>query len=265
MTSFDIIKRRVSVRDYAGRTLTGEQRDRLDEVCAAAEAPFGGRIKIMLVSFSDGGALRPGTYGVIRGARDFLILATDGSDAAMLSAGYAFEQVVLEATRMGLGTCWIAATFRGSAFAKAANLAAGMEIAAVSPVGVPSGRRHLIERITRTFARETSRIDFEKLFFLGNLTTPLTRDSRFACALEAVRAAPSSVNSQPWRVLVAPDGRCVHFYSCRRNRYMLLDMGIALCHFHVVCAETGIDGAFKQMHDAPDISGLSYLRSFIVK
>lgn len=251
MDMYETIMARTSVRDYAGRPLTDTQAEALRLACAGREAPFGGAYFMTLLSRGDGGELRPGTYGVIRGARDFLVLATDGTDAGALSGAYAMERVVLEATRLGLGTCWMAATFSGSAFeaaAAAAGMPDGMHVAAVLPVGVPSGRRHLVERIMRMSIRESSRKPYGELFFRGNLSTPLAEgEGPHARALEAVRRAPSAVNAQPWRVVVDNDGRCVRFYFARRSRYVMLDMGIALRHFSLVAPA----GRFLRETDVP--------------
>lgn len=251
MDMYETIMARTSVRDYAGHPLTEPQAEALRRACADREAPFGGAYFMTLLSRGDGGELRPGTYGVIRGARDFLVLATDGTDAGALSGAYAMERVVLEATRLGLGTCWMAATFSGSAFeaaAAAAGMPEGMHVAAVLPVGEPSGRRHLVERIMRMSIRESSRKPYGELFFRGNMSTPLAEgEGPYARALEAVRRAPSAVNAQPWRVVVDSDGRRVRFHFARRSRYVMLDMGIALRHF----ALTAPAGRFVRETDVP--------------
>lgn len=261
---YEIIERRSSVRDYALTPLTAAQREALERACAEAAAPFGGRVYMCLTVAPEGADVaRPGTYGVIHGATEFLVLATDGSDEALLSAGYAFERVVLEATRLGLGTCWMAVTFRSSSFA--AYVPEGMTLAAVSPVGVASGKRHMLERITRTFVRETHRVDFDRLFSCGTFGTAVPRDSRFVRPLEAVRRAPSSVNSQPWAALVDADGRRVYFYSRKRSSCLQLDMGIALCHFALACEASGIEGAYEQAADAPAMPSGRYFTTFCVK
>lgn len=251
----DIIMRRTSVRTFSGDGITPAQAEALRRACKEAEAPFGGIVFMALLHFGDGGELRPGTYGVIRGARDFLVLATDGSDPALLSGGFAMERIVLEAESMGLGSCWIGATFSGTPFAAAAARAGmpdGMRIAAVLPVGVAAGRRHLLERIMRAGIRESSRKPYGRLFFRGRFDHPLAEgEGPYAQALEAVRRAPSAVNGQPWRVLVDADGRRVRFFMARRSRYIMLDMGIALCHF----ALTAAPGRFVREAGAPHPDG----------
>ena len=112
---------RRSVRTYTGRPITALQSERIVAAISDAANPFGPAPYIKLISFGEERDLRPSTYGMIRGACDYLTMGYGGSEADALAAGFAMEQVVLEATRMGLGTCWIAATFRGSDFERKAT------------------------------------------------------------------------------------------------------------------------------------------------
>ncbi len=262
MDIYQTIMQRSSVRSFYGRPLDAGRRAKLDEACRRATESGGGAFAIVLAAFPQGrGELRPGTYGVIRGALDYLVLATDGSDAAALDGAGAMERIILQATALGLGTCWIAATFRGSAFEAAArDIPQGLRIAAVSPVGVATGRRHLLERVTRLCVRETSRKPFGSLFFDGSFNRPLAEGGGpYARAFEAVRRAPSAVNAQPWRLLVDAEGRRVHFYMAARSRYIMLDMGIALCHFALM--QPG--GSYAQCADAPrPATGPEYLTTW---
>lgn len=78
-----------------------------------------------------------------------------------------------------------------------------------------------------------------------DFNTPLMMEQTDALAypLEMLRWAPSAVNKQPWRVIVAEKG--VHFYL-RHNKgfkskevgdMQKIDMGIALCHFALAAEE----------------------------
>ncbi|MBQ7465163.1 MAG: nitroreductase family protein, partial [Oscillospiraceae bacterium] len=93
-------------------------------------------------------------------------------------------------------------------------------------------------------------IAFEKLYFRGDFSAPLTPDQAgdFAQALELTRWAPSATNKQPWRAVAAGD--TVHFYEERTMRdtplgdIQKVDMGIALCHFDLAMEEEGHAGRF---------------------
>ncbi|MDE6271331.1 MAG: nitroreductase family protein, partial [Muribaculaceae bacterium] len=223
------------MRNYAGTPLEPEQLEKLRLACREASAPLPGKFLISMVRYERGGEFRPGTYGVLRGARDFFVLASDGSRESTMAGAFALERLVLEATDMNLGTCWMGATFSDKAFAREADVPEGMRIVAVSPVGVGAGHHHLIESIMRMGISESNRKPFSKLFYRGNFNTPLAEGhGPYARALEAVRRGPSAKNAQPWRVLLDSDGQRVHFCTVARDRYTDLDMGIALCNFSVV-------------------------------
>ena len=84
-----------------------------------------------------------------------------------------------------------------------------------------------------------------------------------------VRLAPSAVNRQPWRVVIAED--TAHFYLKRskglshdgRLDMQMVDLGIALCHFALTAKEIGTDARFLQ--EDPKIGSdpaLEYIASF---
>lgn len=84
-----------------------------------------------------------------------------------------------------------------------------------------------------------TRLPADKLFFNAAWNAPLAASEMAALRdlPELVRWAPSAVNKQPWRIIVA-DG-CFHFYEKRDKGYVSektgdlqkVDVGIALCHF----------------------------------
>ncbi len=261
MDILEAIRTRTSVRTYDGRALDAAERASVLAAIKAESAPFGGSYEIRLHSFSGPGEFRPGTYGVIRGASDYLMMAyDDSSDAARLSAGYAMEGVVLRATAIGLGTCWIAATFRGTDFARACVWPDGMPLKIVSPIGHPAGRR-FIERVMRMGVGSDRRKPFGTLFFDGEPGRPLSAAaSCFGESLDMLRLAPSSTNSQPWRAVVA--GGSVHLYCMRKGALSVLDCGIALRHLYEAETAAGHAGAFYRDESAPRMQGADYLTSY---
>lgn len=211
---------RRSVRTYTGRPITALQAERIVAAISDAANPFGPAPYIKLISFGEERDLRPSTYGMIRGACDYLAMGYGGSEADALAAGFAMEQVVLEATRMGLGTCWIAATFRGSDFERKATWSREQPLKVVIPVGVAASKS-LVERVARMAAGSDRRKPMDSLFFAPGFTGPLCGDSPFYEALAMMRLAPSSTNSQPcalrgaptdaaWTFSVATQANCRH-------------------------------------------------------
>ncbi|MBD5245432.1 MAG: nitroreductase [Barnesiella sp.] len=260
MNILEAIKQRRSVRSYNGRGLTPEEIDQLKGAIAGSYSPFGGDVTIRLNSFELKGEYRPGTYGVIRGASDYFLLAYSDDEESVLSAGFRFEQVVLQATAMGLGTCWIGGTFRGSDFDKGQVWPDGEKLKIVSPVGEAAGKS-LRESLTRFVMRSQNRKPFQSLFFKGDFSTGLNQDDDFGEPLEMMRLAPSSVNSQPWRALVTD--HTVHFYYLRKSRLSLLDAAIGMSHFFETERYNGHRGDFFKDVNPPEApKGWHYIRSY---
>lgn len=178
----------------------------------------------------------------------FFLLGIGGDDASALSAGFRFEQVVLKARQLGFGTCWIAATFKGSEFDHGESWPDGERLTVICPVGVPA-KRSMMEKITRLSLGSKNRKPFDELFFDGNFKTPLSKEGRFGLSLQMLRLAPSSTNSQPWRVLIVGD--IVHFYYKPKSEASVLDCGIGMCHFYEAEKYQSRDGEFFKADDTP--------------
>ncbi len=260
MNIIEAMKQRRSVRSYDGRSLDKQQIDELMKTADEAKSPFGGNVTIRLRQFDLKGGFKPRTYGMIKGASDFFMLGISDDEQSFLTAGFRFEQVVLKAWQLGLGTCWIAATFKGTDFESAESWPDGEKLRIVCPVGV-AAKQSVMEKMTRMAIGSKNRKPFGDLFFDGNFSSPLSPDSRFGEALQMMRVAPSSTNSQPWRALVV--GSTVHFYYLPKSSVSLIDCGIGLCHFWETERYYDRKGSFAVSTDAPQAPvGWKYLTSY---
>lgn len=249
-----IITERHSVRTFdKEHPLTQQEVAMLRSALEEASSPFGGKVSIELKEFAEGGTFKPSTYGVIKGATWYFLMGTDGSEEAQLSLGFRMEQVVLKATAMGLGTCWIAATFKGTAFAAAANLPADTPLQIVMPVGHPADKKSLMEKATRTMLGSAKRRAMSDLF-------EVSKESKYYQPLEMMRLAPSASNSQPWRAIAEAD--TVYFYYEEKTKASILDLGIALSHFYLSARAAGIQGHLTLTHDAPAHPGWHPMAKF---
>lgn len=242
------MKERRSVRSFNGEPLSETTRKELMDFASMVYNPFGGHFTVRLKVFDLKNGYKPSTYGMIRGANDFFLLGIDEEEVSALAAGFCFEQVVLRAQQLGLGTCWIAATFKGTDFEKGEVWPDGEKLRIVCPVGVAAGKS-MMEKIVRFAAGSSNRKPFGELFFSGDGKTPLSPDSRFGEALAMLRIAPSSTNSQPWRVIA--DGDDVHFYYLPKSPASVLDCGIGICHFSETEKFNGHKGSFLKAESLP--------------
>lgn len=252
----ELIRSRTSVRDYTSEVIPPETRAELESACfCLVRGPLGTSCRFLLVERDRAGigpAAALGTYGMIRGARTYLAGAARRGPSDQEDYGFLFEQLLLKAADLGLATCWLGGTFTRGGFAAAVGLAADEILPAVSPVGLPPGRRSLRDSAIRTLAGSRRRKPWAELFFDGGFATPLPAEGAgpYREALEMVRLAPSASNRQPWRLL-RRDG-AFHFYLSRTPGYgrvagndlQRLDIGIAMTHFQLTLAEGGVRGGW---------------------
>ena len=257
----ELVKARFSCRTYLERPLEHEARQLLaDFAVSTRSGPLGAQARFELVAASatDRQALRGlGTYGFIQGATGFIIGATQNAKNSLEDFGYLMERIVLFATDLGLGTCWLGGSFTKSSFAAKIRAIEGELVPAVAAVGYVANRRGAIDRLTRFVARSHSRLPWEQIFFDSDFGLPLLheRAGAYKVPLEMVRLGPSAYNRQPWRILKTANAW--HFYLQRPKGYrdrsasriswsvadmQRLDMGIAMCHFELSARELGLEG-----------------------
>ena len=242
----ETISARYSCRTFDGRPLASGERSRVEELIAGPHGvPFGSRIRFALLEASatgGAGAARLGTYGIIRGAPCFLAGAVSDGPGAREDFAFALERIVLALTGMGLGTCWLAGTYRRGGFADRIGLKDGEILPAVTPVGYPAARPSLVDAAFRAAARSTRRRSWEQLFGCSR-----EEAGPWVPCLEAVRLGPSATNGQPWRIAKEPGLSVFHLGlagPAAMRSVQRLDAGIAMCHFALVAAELGLSGAW---------------------
>ncbi len=240
------IAARGSCRTFDGRPLDARERTFVEELLAGPHhVPFGSAVRFVLLERDPqaaGSRIRLGTYGVIRGAPGFIAGAVREGAGALEDYGYALEAIVLALSVMGLGTCWLAGTFRRGDFHDRIGLSAGEILPAITPVGHPAARPSPIDAVFRAGAGSARRRAWEGLFSVSRGDAGV-----WAPCLEAVRQAPSAANAQPWRIAGEPGRQVFHLgiagpAGARSPRR--LDAGIAMCHFALVAAERGLPGAW---------------------
>ncbi len=242
------IRTRRSVRTFDAPLSAGD-REKILSCAAQAENPYGIPVTWRLLEAKQYGLKSP----VIVGAETYLAGKMARVPHAEEAFGFSFERIALFAESLGLGTTCIAGTMNRDAFERAMGLAGGEVLPCVTPLGVPAGKMSLRESMMRKGVKADSRLPFGELFFDGSFDAPLTPEAAGALSdvLEAVRLAPSAVNKQPWRVVLA--GGKAHFYEKRSQGYVSgngwdiqkIDMGIALCHFALTAEACGLSVSFE--------------------
>ncbi len=194
-----------------------------------------------------------GGYGRITGAPSALAMigASEGADA-QVATGYAGEAVILEATALGIGTCWVGGMFDSAAVARHVELGAGERVLAISPLGTPLEKVSTTERLVYGMKKPKPRKPVAEI-------APGAEAGGWPSwarpGVEAARIAPSAHNRQPWRfradggeVVVAFDGPEARIVSKR------LDCGIAMLHFELAVRKAGASGTWQVLSHRSDVA-----------
>ncbi len=244
------IRKRRSVRNYSPEDIAPELLDDLKKACRSAPAsPFGEATSFQIIErpFKRGEPVRLGNYGLQRNPRYFFVGTIEESPTALMGFSYVLEHLVLRATELGLGTCWMG-YFNEEYFPELSGEGLTPTIAIV---GVPQDPR-LGEKVVRAFIKADKRKGWEHFFFDRTFDRPLSRADagKYEKPLEMVRLSPSSGNTQPWRVVRGPDD-VFHFHiRIVKKRYHAagmhtVDTGIAMAHLELVAREVGSDGEWR--------------------
>ena len=180
---------------------------------------------------ADGGAAMAGgkSYGMFRGVRSMLLLkGSAGLPHLREKAGYYGEILVLEATALGLGTCWVGGTFDK----RLLFVPEGEELVCVVPVGNVRAEASLKERLLRGAVRRKSKTVEELL----QTDEPVSGELRRA--MELVQRAPTARNAQ--KVIFKQAGGEITAHVPEDYHLDLVDLGI--CKLHLEC---GLGGRFE--------------------
>lgn len=272
----DAVEQRYSVRTFDERPVEAEVKEKLLAYAAELKNPLGPSVNFKFIekeTSSKGEKL--GTYGVIKGAKLYLGSTIANEEGAMEALGYDFEQLVLYATSLGLGTCWLGGTFNRGAFAEAMEIKENEIFPIISPIGYPAAKQRVTEKLFRRTLKADARLDWDSIFFKNDFDTPLTKEEarEYAYPLEMVRLAPSAVNKQPWRVVY--DGKAFHFFEKHTLGgsetsvvdMQRIDVGIAICHFHLAAVEKNLAGRFEKVKPSDLVvpANTSYVASWVME
>ena len=212
MTNFnkpitEIIRGRFSCRTYLETPIEeGTQQRLLDFMEARQSGPFDScpRFNLVAATEQDRCALRGlGTYGFIKGASGFILGAVEPSERDLADYGYLLDRILLFATDLDLGTCWLGGTFTQSSFARKIALTGNEVLPAVASIGYIADPEKARDGFIRQYAGAHHRLAWEKLFFDRQFGVPLAPEDagQYVIPLEMVRLAPSASNKQPWRIV----------------------------------------------------------------
>lgn len=283
---FDIentIRKRRSVRTFLKQKIDADIKKEIVQYACNLHNPLGPKVEFRLIDkASDLNGDKLGTYGIIKGAELYVGAKIKREEYALEALGYDFEQLVLYLTDKDLGTCWLGGTFNKGTFAEAMEVGEDEIFTIISPIGYTAAKMSIIEKLMRKGSKGDMRLLWEDLFYKNEFGKAISVEDagEYAEVLELVRLAPSAVNRQPWRIVMEDNnassdecsGKVFHFYQSgikpddkESSDMHRIDMGIAICHFHLAALEKGLTGKFVRKEcEIPGVpSNAGYIISWV--
>lgn len=277
----NLIKERVSRRDYLPLEIEKLKFKEIQRIIKKPlKGPFGCKSHFHLIDTKNEDPnlkVRIGTYGMVSGARYYLVCVTKKTNLDTIESGYSFEKIILKATDLKLGTVWLGAKYANKNLEKVIPLSNNEYIPAMSPIGYPKDNLTLKESFIYWGVKARKRKPWSQIFFKKDFSHSLIEEEAgdYSIPLEMVRLAPSGSNAQPWRILVNDDLTRFHFYIEKRSKISsqkiskinLLDIGIAMSHFDLAINELKLNGKWIKENPNLDIKNrnLFYIASWQAK
>jgi nitroreductase len=247
---YEAIFRRDSRRTYSSQVPEADKLVRLDRVCREFR-PFP-EVRSELVRSSPEAVFKGllWNYGRVKGALMYVaFIGTRDSLRVLEAAGYTGEGIVLEATALGLATCWVGGFFRPEIVRQHIRIEDGEKVLAVTPVGYAPEHKDRTERLLSGVVRSHRRKPVATLINGKNMPPRLEE------AFAAARLAPSAQNRQPWRFRIEPKAVVVttdrSFSTSTISKR--LDCGIAMLHFELGARAEGVLGQWEIL-PSPDVA-----------
>jgi nitroreductase len=271
MNIADIIKKRRSCRNFNQVSLKPTDKTELERFIATNNKGFENEIvNFRITEMNDDDTQMRLDLGMIKGHNNYIWGTSKSTTASRVNYGYLMEKIVLKATEMEMSTCWVG--YFDYSYFNEVSLENGIDIPSIIIIGYSEERQSFTDKLIRFNLSASKRQNREKLFFNYNLKSPLTPEDakEYSDPLEMVRLAPSSGNTQPWRVFFDDTANEFHFFKKSiSNRYELrglhdIDMGIALSHFELASLQNGLSGRWIKLSNEKVNSGddLQYIMTW---
>jgi nitroreductase len=180
-----------------------------------------------------------GSYGKIENAPGYIAFTGNmDSPHVQEAVGYTGQGIILEATALGLGTCWVGGYFYPDSVAHQISIDKNERVLAITPFGYPQDSISFQEKLMTGFGY------MHKRKRLSELVKGIPKQEWMKTALEAARLAPSAVNRQPWRFSLGENTISIDLDK-GRDTYKIsrrLDCGIAMLHLELGARYSGVIG-----------------------
>ncbi|MGB3366207.1 MAG: nitroreductase family protein [Acidaminobacteraceae bacterium] len=182
-------------------------------------------------------------------APSYILLTSEDNPRSNENIGYVGEKLILKLTELGIGSCWIGAPIKRNAFANNFEVHGKEKYVIMIAIGYPLTDFDFVSKRIRMTHDE---------IFVGSIKDEHKK------AIEALRIAPSAVNSQPWIVYGDNDTWDVYIkyksglFGSMLKRMNKIDIGIGFSHMLLAFDEMGIFYSINYKNNPLNIKSQDY-------
>ncbi|MCL2353598.1 MAG: nitroreductase family protein [Defluviitaleaceae bacterium] len=230
MTLLDAINIRHSRRKYDGTSIDKQDVDKLEGFIAKYNAM--GNIRMQLITDSPSSFKGFTTsYGMFSGVNDYIALMAKKDDkTAVERVGYYGQLLILQATVLGLHTCWVGGAFKASLMP--ITIADDEMLVCVILIGNATGKESGMGKMIHKISHIKNK-SLEQMYTSDRADESVP--DWFMSGMRAVEKAPSSGNRKP-AVFTYKEGRARASVKDISNKMFAIDLGIAKLHFEIGAA-----------------------------
>lgn len=268
MDIVNIIRKRKSSRTYNSLSLKESDRDDLQKhINTNKIGLLNQSVDFVIFEKEDTSIPLKIPYGLIKGNKTYIFGKTGKTRQSRINYGYQLEKIVLEATKLKLDTCWVGLFDREYFYN--IEIENDLDIPSIVVIGYANEKTPLKEKLIRKVVNADKRKPWDKLFFDYETNSSLNKNEEtlYSESLEMTRLAPSSGNTQPWRIFYSKLTNEFHFFKKITNMSYEskgmhdIDMGIAMSHFELVSNQNGLKGTWIELkkEEIKTIDDLHYI------
>ena len=223
MTFDQAILQRISNRKYLDIPLSPQDVTILEKAIAQVNRDSGLHTRLVREAPEAFRSLRK-SYGMLSGVRNYIEMAGPAGDPDLMEkCGYYGQQLVLLATTLGLGTCWLGGTYDKELCQQ--KILSTDALCCVIAIGPVADSRSVKEKLVRGTIQHKSKALSELARGMGD------GPDWFMAGVAAVQRAPSAMNRQPIRFTY--EKGAVTAEIVEEGSFSHIDLGIAKYHFEI--------------------------------
>jgi hypothetical protein len=229
---------RTSRRSYEGREIDSDKVKCIENLITEINSESGLSIQLIKNGKEVFNSFKS-TYGLITGVKSFIALVGNKDiENVENKLGYFGEFIVLEATKLGLGTCWIGGTYDKKVAQNIINFKDNENMYCIISIGHVKENKNLKEKLVSSFSKNKK--TFNEVLISKEKEIPTWVKS----GIEAVIKAPSAINKQPWKYSF--NQNIVKVYLEKENHgYEHIDVGISMAHFELGAKNENYNGKWE--------------------